>query len=378
MLFKLFNWLLKKVPYTLAVAIPNTFWAIASAAFGFFIIFVKADFGTTGTGEIFAYTISSFVAITALLVFLEFGILRLFGIKRWEKKEVKVINDNVLGGSIRSDISDNILLQVHNSFEKMHKWLVHRNIQYTSMVVIVCVLVEWLASNQTKNVPIILAGGVIAICMSFICTVPLYELLFFSARRECKMLLAERGKHFKEPSFLSLKIKSKFFIILTSLALIIILMFVPSLNLALVIFFFLTLFIINILSKLVFETIYKAFIEIKESARSLELGKKTSFFSGSLDEEVIGLSKSLNVAANEIYNIRNALEVQVKARTEALEEEKASLERKVEERTKELQERIGDLEKFHKITVGRELKMIKLKEEIEKLKGKTKKQWKIK
>jgi PAS domain S-box-containing protein len=44
------------------------------------------------------------------------------------------------------------------------------------------------------------------------------------------------------------------------------------------------------------------------------------------------------------------------------------LEKKVEERTEELQERNEELEKFHKFTVGRELKIIELKEEIERLK----------
>jgi PAS domain S-box-containing protein len=45
-----------------------------------------------------------------------------------------------------------------------------------------------------------------------------------------------------------------------------------------------------------------------------------------------------------------------------------SLEEKVRERTKELQEKIKELEKFHKLAVGRELKMIELKEEIKRLK----------
>ncbi|PJA84672.1 MAG: hypothetical protein CO145_00765, partial [Candidatus Nealsonbacteria bacterium CG_4_9_14_3_um_filter_37_13] len=40
----------------------------------------------------------------------------------------------------------------------------------------------------------------------------------------------------------------------------------------------------------------------------------------------------------------------------------------IAERTKELRERIEELEKFHRLTVGRELKMVELKEEIKKLK----------
>ena len=50
------------------------------------------------------------------------------------------------------------------------------------------------------------------------------------------------------------------------------------------------------------------------------------------------------------------------------EEEKKSLEQKVKRRTKELQEKIEELERFQKFAVGRELKMIELKKELEKLK----------
>jgi len=46
------------------------------------------------------------------------------------------------------------------------------------------------------------------------------------------------------------------------------------------------------------------------------------------------------------------------------------LEEQVKERTKELQEKVEELERFHRLAVGRELKMIELKKEIEKLKKK--------
>lgn len=44
-----------------------------------------------------------------------------------------------------------------------------------------------------------------------------------------------------------------------------------------------------------------------------------------------------------------------------------NLEKKIEERTKELQKRVAELEKFHQLTVGRELKMIELKKKIKEL-----------
>lgn len=44
------------------------------------------------------------------------------------------------------------------------------------------------------------------------------------------------------------------------------------------------------------------------------------------------------------------------------------MEKKIKESTKELKQKIEELEKFQKISVGRELKMIELKKEIKKLK----------
>jgi len=56
-----------------------------------------------------------------------------------------------------------------------------------------------------------------------------------------------------------------------------------------------------------------------------------------------------------------------------LKELQEKLEEKVKERTKELEEKIVQLETFQRLTVGRELKMIELKKEIEKLRTQLKK-----
>jgi len=368
LLFQFFNWLLKRVPYTLAVVVPNTIWAIFAAIFGFFLVLARADFETTGTEKVFLYTLSSLVGIAALLILLEFGFLRFFGIKRWEGKEVRLINDKILNGRVQPDLSNQTLLEVYTALDKIHDLFLRRNIEYTNGVVIASALIEGLVSGQLKNVPSILIGGFIAVTVSFICTVPLYELLFSPIRRECKMLLNERKIPFKEKTFLSLRIKSVFFIILTFLALGIFLILIPSLEPMHIGFFILTLFITTVLSILVFDSIYKAFIEIEESAKDLRGGKRTSFLSGGLDKEIIDLSQNLNLAASAIHEFQKKLEIQVEARTKELEELSQSLDRKVKQRTKELQERVNQLERFQRLTVGREIRMGELKKEIEKLK----------
>jgi nitrate/nitrite-specific signal transduction histidine kinase len=67
------------------------------------------------------------------------------------------------------------------------------------------------------------------------------------------------------------------------------------------------------------------------------------------------------------------LEIKVKARTQELENLTAHLEDTVKERTKELEKKLKELETFHRVAVGRELKMIQLKKEIERLKAELKK-----
>ncbi|MDI6592133.1 MAG: hypothetical protein QME61_04390, partial [Patescibacteria group bacterium] len=66
---------------------------------------------------------------------------------------------------------------------------------------------------------------------------------------------------------------------------------------------------------------------------------------------------------------KKVLEIRVEARTRELRELVEQREEIIKERTKELRKKIEELERFQKLAVGRELKMIELKEEIERLKG---------
>lgn len=91
-------------------------------------------------------------------------------------------------------------------------------------------------------------------------------------------------------------------------------------------------------------------------------------------DEVEELAESFNKMAEDLKKSRTTLEeskevleVKVKARTSELEEFAESLEETVKARTKELRERLDELERFHRLTVDRELKMIELKKEIRKL-----------
>lgn len=101
-------------------------------------------------------------------------------------------------------------------------------------------------------------------------------------------------------------------------------------------------------------------------------------------EEVGGavnkMTEELEATHFAIEESKKTLEIKVRARTQELREFAADLEEKVKERTKELQERIDELERFHRLTVGRELRMLELKKSLretqEKIAGLGKKQGK--
>lgn len=75
-------------------------------------------------------------------------------------------------------------------------------------------------------------------------------------------------------------------------------------------------------------------------------------------------TSELSIAKRDLEVERNTLEEKVNERTKQLNDEKMKLEEKVQERTKDLQERVDQLESFHRLATGRELKMVELKDEV--------------
>jgi len=107
--------------------------------------------------------------------------------------------------------------------------------------------------------------------------------------------------------------------------------------------------------------------EISEGNLDHQIKVKTGDEIEKLSDNFNQMTKNLKKSQRQLEDTRDVLEVKVKARTQELQEQAEGLDEQVKVRTRELQERIDELERFHRLTVGRELRMIELKKQIQEL-----------
>lgn len=134
---------------------------------------------------------------------------------------------------------------------------------------------------------------------------------------------------------------------------------------AIFIIFFTSLFTKNIVNPL--KRIISVFEEIKKGNLEARIDIKSKNEIGELADVFNSVINDLREYQKALEEAKISLEIRVMARTKELKELTESLEEKIKERTKELHQKIEDLEKFHRLAVGRELKMIELKKEIKRL-----------
>lgn len=114
--------------------------------------------------------------------------------------------------------------------------------------------------------------------------------------------------------------------------------------------------------------IIKACEEVRKGNLDVKIDIKSKTKIGELIKTFNEMIKDLKRSHVALEESKDVLEIKVRARTRELRELLEQRERIIEERTGSLQERIKELERFSRLVVGRELKMIELKKEIKRLK----------
>lgn len=135
----------------------------------------------------------------------------------------------------------------------------------------------------------------------------------------------------------------------------------------------------SFLAYLIAAKITKPIQKLTRGAEELSKGNLDHRIKPEAEGETQELAKAFNQMASNLQQSREklkeakkTLEVQVKARTKELRRLNRELEERVQKRTQELQKRVNELERFHRLTVGREMKMMELKDKIKELKEKLK------
>lgn len=95
----------------------------------------------------------------------------------------------------------------------------------------------------------------------------------------------------------------------------------------------------------------------------------TGFAANALTRLLQKKTEELEKARTQLEETKVVLEIRVRARTRELEEIANTLDEQVKKRTEELEDKMNDLKMFQTLSVDRELKMVELKKEIEKLKN---------
>lgn len=117
------------------------------------------------------------------------------------------------------------------------------------------------------------------------------------------------------------------------------------------------------------EEVRDAAIEFARGNEEVMLVSESKDEIGELAYAFNGMVEDVKKSHLALKEAKSVLEVKVKARTRELEELALGLEKRVEDRTKKLKEKIKELERFQKLAVGRELKMIELKKELKEIRG---------
>jgi hypothetical protein len=261
--------------------------------------------------------------------------------------EVRILSSSVSGGEVSPDLPPEQIAKTFTAFHGYYtKSLSFSLLLVTVFTVSLSVWQSIIYSNHYNSLMIILFGMVTgSLLWGF--SVVWSQLRFFPVAKQCRDLLAKKGRCPIEAKFQSIRMKFLLLVLFFLDAIVLHLISGMSFTSGDTIFVTGMSMIVFVIILLLFY-IDKAFEEFFDLTRITFTDDLNIFSTGSLDKEFVDLARNLNELSIQLYFFKD----------------------KVHSSEKETKGRMEELEKFFEMTVEREQKMIELKMENKSLKDK--------
>jgi len=325
----LFDVLSQKVCFTFAVCFYSVLGATAAIPAAV-LIWATIPYETIFRFYTDVIICTTLIIIAAIIHFFLYGLGRLWG-KRWESKDLCILNDVVKGSSIPSDTPTPTLITISSLLERLPGKNFKMAMVLSMPVVIIGTLLNYFLSGNSLNALYFLRGGVIAWITYIIFTYIITDLITSHTRRDARLILADRDAWEGIQHSSTIVIKFAFIIIILLASMIIThgistSTVIQSTVKTVVVFSVLNLVVGVSMCILVFVSILITLREIEATANQLGYEQRARFISGSIDREFVNTASGLYCAARKIIKYRDELqhlnvnlEQKVKERTEQIE-----------------------------------------------------------
>ena len=331
-----------KISYTLKILFPIIGWALLCGLFAYVLILSIAHFDYPAAKRSFELSAPVFMAVFCFL-----AVMRYVGFGFWTSEQVRLINKNVSEKGIASSLTTAEVKETFDALRFICRGTLINVIASSLSIIVLLVLTAWINMASDFDLVIIVVGGGVAMFFASAFATFFCQQTMFSAVKECRRILFERGDRVEDKDLSGIGFKFYFLFLLPFFTVLIVLIASLPMKMNVVILSLIGLTMTFVIDRVLFVYLSNSLAEMERFANELPKGERAVFATGSLDKELVNLAHNLNDASEEINTSRRNLE-----RSE-----------------QEMGKRVGELEKFFELTVNREIKMVELKKELGKLKG---------
>ncbi|HNY36026.1 MAG TPA: hypothetical protein PLD14_01450 [Candidatus Pacearchaeota archaeon] len=332
-----------RVPYTFNLLIPILGWSLLCGAFAYVLITTIVNFKNPIAGRSFLIMAPIYMALFCFLAILRYG-----GSNFLTEDNVRLINKNVNSKGIVPGLSTEEIKDTLNALIFVSKTSSINVLANGLSIMVLVILTEWFNLASNLELLMIFCGGLIALFFSCAFAAFFCQQFISPAVKECRRILMEREDRPDETKFFGIGSKFYFLFFLPLFTVLIVLISVYPFSINVAIICFIGLSMTFIIDRVLFVYLSNALKELEAFAVDLPMGEERAvFITGSMDKEIVDLSRSLNGASEKMYSSRSELE----------------------KSQKEMVNRVNELEKFFELTVNREVKMVELKKQLKKEKG---------